>query len=1144
MSRVDYSQFITERVDEGLNFNRNHRFFLIYGKVTADEFLTRSFSRAKLRETLWATLKENKISRVIFYNAADKFFFLDEESRGLAQQLGNPGAVQETRTSQGRARMQSGPLGNRNVLSGRTRMVTGTASGHAKTPAPGRGSEREEPARAKAPTPAASVRTEGDNGFPRMISMAPSRGSGMSDVAVLTTLNDFMNDQAVRTAIVIEDMENLSRRFDDGIKDQLAARLRDWSSLLAANRNVLIFITNREPTDEQSVEVIRRLGADFSEIANLINVALGENRAEAEGVAWYVPTPYEPEVIRLLHEFRLRSGLKVVWSEFDRIVRWLVADNKQLRDVDGRLNEYLANFRQKDDTISLDLLRRLNWGRSSSTVDTRPLSARERLNEMIGMKEVKDEINKHVSYLQAEKKKREHNPQLRSTPLNLHLVLTGNPGTGKTTVARLIGEIYRDLGLLKRGHTVECDSSRLVAGYVGQTAARTNERVNEALDGVLFVDEAYSLSEGESSFGREAITTLVARMENERHRLAVIVAGYPIEMEKFITSNPGLSGRFPTKIQIKDYLPEELVEIFEQMITDMGHTISDEMRNTVKALLQRMYELREDRNYFEVNDKGKSSYRNAGTVRNLVEAMVREQASRLAGEVEKELTAEDVPESYRRFLGDVLVEAESEKQINELLKELNGLIGLQPAKRLVEKLLIEQRLAIALKRDVTATGKTRHMVFTGNPGTGKTTVARIIGRIYRALGILRGNSLVEVQRADLVGQYLGETAQKTTKVVESAMDGVLFIDEAYSLSTDERDVYGREAINTLVPALENFRERLVVIFAGYTEEMRTFLGANAGLKSRIGYTIDFPDYSADELVEIFLGLASADGKTVPDEVRSKLANQFAAILESPDQQFDNGRDVRIKFYQPMVEEFDQRMYQALEAKEDLSKFPQAFILEDLLRIAPAENEPKSQVRGRTNNFNVREIVSSQRLAPVSNAPDRVGTAVGFIKTDRGSGTGFLIGSSGHILTAYHVIEGARSIGFRLNGTPDLQKISYLDGDKGLDLAILRIEGDNWPYVKLAKPGYEVGLGTQLGLLGYPMGESLGEEVTYTAGALSSVRRTPFRTFLQIDVSAYKGNSGGPVFINATGEVIGILSHGPNDTMNFATSIEEFYQHFS
>jgi SpoVK/Ycf46/Vps4 family AAA+-type ATPase len=1148
MSQRNYLDFTTERVHDGLNFNRNHRFFLVYGKMTDDEFLTRSMYRTSLRETLWATLKANNIERVVFYSAADKFFFLDDESASLAERLGGDAPRRgKTPPATARAGMQCGPLGFRNVLARPSRLAAPATASSAPAEAraahaPGEAG-RDEPARTVAEQ-AAPPAGNGAGPPPGVISMSRSRGGGgaMSDPAVLNTLNDFICDGAVRTAIVIEELENLSR-FDGRIKDQLAARLKQWSALRADNRNVLLFITNREPGDERGVEVMRDVSHEFPEISNLINVALGEQVAEAEGFIWYVPPPYEQEVARLIDELRLKRGVALEWAQRDSVVRWLAAENMQFKKLDGLFSEYVNHLRSEGERLSLELVRRRRWVSGDS--DPRP--AMERLEQMIGLGDIKQEVTKLVNYLRAEKKRREQNPELAAAPLNLHLMLTGNPGTGKTTVARLIGEIYRDIGLLRRGHTVECKSSDLVAGYVGQTGPKTNTQINGALDGVLFIDEAYALSEGENEFGREAITTLVARMENERHRLAVIVAGYPAEMERFITSNPGLSRRFPTKIHLRDYYTEELLQIFEQMIASRGHSIGGQTRETLRGLFARMYALREDKNYFKVGADGKSGYGNAGTVRELVEGMFKEQANRLGGDISPELMPDDIPADFRRFLRDIRQAEGAEEELARLMEELNALVGLRPVKELVKKLVMEQRLAIMRKRDMSATGKTRHMLFTGNPGTGKTTVARLIGRIYKALGILQKGEFFEVKRHHLVGQYLGETAQKTSKVIEGALDSVLFIDEAYSLAQDSHDPYGREAINTLVPALEDYRDRLVVIFAGYTSEMQDFLNANSGIESRIGYTIEFPDYTADELLEIFVAMASEGGYAVPEDVRAALLREFAWVSGVNGSQFGNARGVRVKFYDRMVEEWERRMFEAHEAGQDIEEFPRAFVLSDVPEVAPRGREGVIPPDGRTRAFSISGISAAQQqaVAPVGlDIPEAVGRAVAFIKTDQGSGTGFLISPEGLVLTAYHVVEGARSIRVRLNGSPRQMEASYVDGDKEADLAVLGIGGRNLPFANLAAPGYPLKYGMMLGLLGYPMGDALGTEVTYTSGSLSSIRQSPEGvSVFQIDVSAYAGNSGGPVFLTQTGEVIGVLSYGPNDTLNFAVSTEELYRRF-
>lgn len=240
----------------------------------------------------------------------------------------------------------------------------------------------------------------------------------------------------------------------------------------------------------------------------------------------------------------------------------------------------------------------------------------DELDALIGLTEVKAEIHRQAAVLRVEGMRAEAG--LKSPTITRHLVFTGNPGTGKTTVARLVGGIYRALGLLSKGQLVEVDRSELVAGYLGQTAMKTAEVVESAVGGVLFIDEAYSL--GGDQYGTEAIDTLVKEMEDKRGDLVVIVAGYPVPMEIFIAENPGLSSRFRTHIEFPDYTDDELVRIFSVMVADADYDANDEITNRVRALLAGV-------------ERG-PQFGNARYVRNLLEAAIGRHAWRLR-EVEK-----------------------------------------------------------------------------------------------------------------------------------------------------------------------------------------------------------------------------------------------------------------------------------------------------------------------------------------------------------------------------------------------------------------------------------------------------------------------------------------------------------------------------
>lgn len=237
---------------------------------------------------------------------------------------------------------------------------------------------------------------------------------------------------------------------------------------------------------------------------------------------------------------------------------------------------------------------------------------------------------------------------------------------------------------------------------------------------------------------------------------------------------------------------------------------------------------------------------------------------------------------------------EEEKTLEQLLKELNALVGLEKVKAEVNDLIAYQTVRKMRKQQGLFVGKnTLHMAFTGNPGTGKTTVARIVGRVYKQLGLLSKGHFLEVSRTDLIAGYQGQTALKVKEIIESIKGGVLFIDEAYSITENEHsDSYGRECLTELTKALEDYRDDLVVIVAGYTEPMNKFFSSNPGLKSRFNKFIDFPDYNENELFDIFCKICNENDYTISVDAEEKLKVIMKNVIEKKGNQFSNGRFVR------------------------------------------------------------------------------------------------------------------------------------------------------------------------------------------------------------------------------------------------------------
>ncbi|MGN0187780.1 MAG: DUF4236 domain-containing protein [Paludibacteraceae bacterium] len=265
-----------------------------------------------------------------------------------------------------------------------------------------------------------------------------------------------------------------------------------------------------------------------------------------------------------------------------------------------------------------------------------PQLTTQKLDELIGLVSVKKEIQTLTNFIKIQQKRAEKG--LKSSSLSYHCVFTGNPGTGKTTVARIVAGIYKDLGILKNGHLVETDRAGLVGEYVGQTAVKTNKIIDSALDGVLFIDEAYTLiAGGTNDYGKEAIATLLKRMEDDRNRLVVILAGYTEEMKLFIDSNPGLQSRFNRYIEFPDYSSTELLQIFEMQLQKFDYKLTNKAQRTIQIFFEQICENKD------------KSFGNARFVRNIFEKTLEKQANRLSldpdltvGEL-KEILEEDLP---------------------------------------------------------------------------------------------------------------------------------------------------------------------------------------------------------------------------------------------------------------------------------------------------------------------------------------------------------------------------------------------------------------------------------------------------------------------------------------------------------------------
>lgn len=516
-----------------------------------------------------------------------------------------------------------------------------------------------------------------------------------------------------------------------------------------------------------------------------------------------------------------------------------------------------------------------------------------KLDALIGLNDIKSKVREHAQYIQFLQLRKEKGFAERDG-INVHSVFIGNPGTGKTTVAKMMGRLYKKMGLLTKGHVHEVDRTDLVGEYIGQTAPKVKDAIEMARGGVLFIDEAYSLArsaEDTKDFGKEVIEILVKELSNGPGDLAVIVAGYPKEMKIFLDSNPGLRSRFKLTFEFPDYLPQELSLIADYAAREKEVVLAAEAKVLVDELITEAFRKRD------------RTFGNARFVHDLIDKakiqlglriMAHPEARQFAPEALKVVLQDDVAKAQvtrKRPMPNIPID---ENLLATALHELDGMIGMQNIKKDIRELVNLVRFYREHGRDVLGRFYL-HTVFVGNPGTGKTTVARILTKIYKALGVLERGHMLETDRQGLVAGYVGQTAIKTAERIEEAMGGVLFIDEAYALTNSGRGShgdFGDEAIQTLLKRMEDHRGEFFVFVAGYPENMDAFLKANPGLGSRFDKILRFEDYAPEELLEIALFMFQQEKFRVTEEAREHLGKYLAFLYQFRDKYFGNARTVR------------------------------------------------------------------------------------------------------------------------------------------------------------------------------------------------------------------------------------------------------------
>lgn len=560
-------------------------------------------------------------------------------------------------------------------------------------------------------------------------------------------------------------------------------------------------------------------------------------------------------------------------------------NNKKIEEID-EIHE------QEQEQKQYDIDSKAKTQQLTTQQDTRTLEELlAELDSYVGLSSIKQSVRDFISYLEFIKERKRHGLKT-DDKISINAIFLGNPGSGKTTIARLLGNIFRAMGILPSGHVIEVDRAGIVGQYIGETAQKTEKVINDAIGGILFIDEAYTLIKKGGSgqdFGQEAIDILLKRMEDRKGEFVVIAAGYPDEMNSFLNSNPGLKSRFSHTFSFEDYSPDELLHILQRCLKNEEYCIQDDAVVVLRKELINLYRSRD------------KSFGNARLIRNIFEESKITLSKRVLNIEEKKrtkellntITADDINSILKKSKEKQFAIPINEELLEESLKELENLVGLTSVKKEINDLVKLARF-FAEEGDVLRDKFGSHYLFLGNPGTGKTTVARIFSKIFSALGIIEKGHLVETDRQGLVAGYVGQTAEKTTTVIDRSIGGTLFIDEAYALvkSDNSGNDFGKETIDILLKRMEDERGKFIVIAAGYTDEMKRFIASNPGMESRFSKSITFEDYNPKELMEIVQRSLSKDKKVLAGDAETTLLKHFEELYKIRDKKFGNARIVR------------------------------------------------------------------------------------------------------------------------------------------------------------------------------------------------------------------------------------------------------------
>ncbi len=763
----------------------------------------------------------------------------------------------------------------------------------------------------------------------------------------------------------------------------------------------------------------------------------------------------------------------------------------------------------------------------------------ERLDSLQGIDKIKKQFEKYLEKLEFWVN---HPQSPRFLP---HIAFLGNPGTGKTTVARIIGDILREKNVLKNGKFIEAKAEHFIAGHIGGTQEKALAKCEEARGGVMFIDEAHQLyqREDEHGYAKEALGVILTELASRNDTL-YIFAGYKNQMNEFLDkADNGMRSRIPNVFEFEDYTPATLTAIIRSKL--QGIETTAEFDKWLRLAVENLYNRRNPSNF--------GNAREMDTMAVEILDMYRELHDRRGP-----LDADCIPESYLASMREMTPERET-----ELRSELESMVGLDNVKKTLWTITDSCKgKRKKLTRGISANEpENLSFLFKGNPGTGKTTVAQLLGKILNGYGLLSSDEVKIYTKDMILDKYVGGTLKNVTKMFDESFGRVLFIDEAYMLAEDK---FGKEALDQITGLMDNpnYRGKMAVVMAGYEDHINQMLNSNAGLASRFKYHVLFDDYTNEQLWQIFENNIRNQNLIISKEECKPYADAYFNYKRRSSKNFGNARDCR-NLKDLVIANQNNRIGNAPDDVDDEylmtvlpEDFPYYIEIKRLIGLSKGDLAAKDEAPPTHDSNELSDDIcidcaANEHEKRVTEIKD-IEFAVGLLHSSHGEGTAFIVSiAQKYILTCSHVIENVSpgdTLEFKLSSGDFHTRAHPLWNDYSCDMALLVLEDlpESARYLEL---DYNVDKDpeklTKVILCGYPDGSEFASGVSLVESSINNYEKSRCWNDRQYDtiysnLSATYGCSGGPVIRHEDMTVIGLLQGGKEGgEIQLITDIHQF-----